>query len=397
MAIVDTGASPRYIITSERSPGRPRFWATAWVVMTAGKGWAANTLITRLRHIDNFYRHCDTKFGIDSLDSALGESNAARVHRMADDFYVGLTSNTKYTTTDVQSWDAVRGFVLYFARYWAIKDDSWRAVIGALKGTGRIRPPKRGCIKFARSLPDRTLTDLLAIAQPASIRNPIKSRAIQIRNWLILLLMLLCGLRRSEVLLLTVDSLKHDIEPKTGELQYWLDVTTTEDNTINDSRATRPSMKTANAHRQVPISYELASLVENYVADFRGDVAQHNFLLTSSTSKPLSAESVNKMLVDFSERLEPQALQRFRERTGGKQHISPHDLRHTCATVRYALFIATDSNRELAFQRMRAFFGWAIESDEPALYARAAIHDDLLKSWNDLFDKKVELLRQGIE
>ena len=74
----------------------------------------------------------------------------------------------------------------------------------------------------------------------------------------------------------------------------------------------------------------------------------------------------------------------FFERSGGKERISPHDLRHTCATARYSLFMAQDGNRELAFQRMRAFFGWSIKSEMPEHYARAAIQDDLLRTWNTL-------------
>ena len=39
----------------------------------------------------------------------------------------------------------------------------------------------------------------------------------------------------------------------------------------------------------------------------------------------------------------------------GKTNISPHDLRHTCATARYTMFMELNPDRELAIQRMRAF------------------------------------------
>lgn len=391
MTVLQTGANPPYVVTSPMYSCRPRFWATVWVFAIAGKGWSENTLKTRLRHIDRFYLHCDMKYGAEALDSAFGEADAVLVHRMVDDFYVGLTSNASYTTTDVQCWDAVRNFVLHFARYWAVRSEAWRAVLRAMNGTGRIRSPKRGRIKFGRALPEVTLRELLAVAEPGSNNNPFESLAVQVRNWLTVLLLLLCGLRRGEALLLTVDSLKQDLDLQSGEIKCWLDITTTED---EDERSTRPSIKTSDSHRQVPISADLASLFEQYVAEHRMDAGAHRFLLTAEGGHALSAESVNKMLVVLSGAIAPFSLERFKERTGGRKHISPHDLRHTCATVRYGLFLAASSDRDLAFQRLRAFFGWAIESDMPALYARAAIHDDLLKSWNDLFDRRVSALRR---
>jgi integrase len=207
---------------------------------------------------------------------------------------------------------------------------------------------------------------------------------------LVVLLLLLCGLRRGEALLLTVDSLKHDLDRQSGEVRYWLDVTTTDD---DDRRSSKPGIKTSESHRQVPISVDLASLIETYIAQHRSDDGEARYLLTAEDGVELSAESVNKLLAQLSAAIAPAALQRFTERTGGKKRISSHDLRHTCATVRYGLFIAADPDRELAFQRMRAFFGWAIESEMPAVYARAAIEDDLMKSWSDAFDKRVGVLR----
>ncbi|MGA4005821.1 tyrosine-type recombinase/integrase [Ralstonia nicotianae] len=309
---------------------------------------------------------------------------------MVNDFYVELTSDADYNFTDVQCWDAVRLFILHFARYWMVQDDAWRAVVAAMNGTGRIRDPERGRVKFIRALPDVTLAELLAVAEPGTDRNPFVSLSIQVRNWLVVLLLLLCGLRRGEALLLTVDSLKHDVDRQTGEVRYWLDVTTTDD---DDKRTSKPNIKTADSHRQIPISVDLASLIEQYVSEHRADNGSTRFLLTAEDGDELSAESVNKMLAAFSAAMTPQALQRFTERTGGKKRVSSHDLRHTCATVRYDVFMKANSDRELAFQRMRAFFGWAIESEMPALYARAAIEDDLMKTWSDVFDRRVGVLR----
>jgi hypothetical protein len=57
------------------------------------------------------------------------------------------------------------------------------------------------------------------------------------------------------------------------------------------------------------------------------------------------------------------------------------------------MFMARGKDRELALQRMRAFFGWSVKSSMPDHYARAAVHEDLMRTWNALFDNRVGLLR----
>jgi hypothetical protein len=192
------------------------------------------------------------------------------------------------------------------------------------------------------------------------------------------------------MLLLVIDSLKRDIEPSTGEITYWLDVTNTEE---EDERGYRPSIKTLDSHRQVPVSVDLAALYEHYVAEVRVD-GPSTFLLTSERGLALSAESVTKMFEKFTAALSETARERFKARTRGKRHVSPHDLRHTCATARYRLLMEVEGDRELTLQRMRAFFGWSVTSEMPELYAHAAIQDDLFRTWNDSFDERIASLRQ---
>lgn len=369
---------------------RPRLWATAWATGLSGPGLSRNTIGQRLRHLDAFYKFCDAKFGNDALDDAISDRNAVAAQLMLDAFYLELTANPGYTTTAVQCWGVVRAFIRAISVRRSSSDDSWMSLDSYLHAVRTIRQPSTSRFRFVRALPDVTLIDLLEVARPGSKRNPFTTPATQLRNWLIVNLLLLCGLRRGEMLLLTVASLKHDVDPSTGALVYWLDVTTTDD---EDDRSTRPSIKTRDSHRQVPVSQSLAAAYERYVTEARIDSARHGFLLTSRDSRPLSAESVNKALQVLTQRLSEHAVRRFQERTGHKRHLSPHDLRHTCASARFAMFLRQDGNRELALQRMRAFFGWSRTSDMPELYARAAIQDDLLRTWNDLFEQHVHAMR----
>lgn len=371
---------------------RPRLWATAWSLGFAGSRRAMSTLQSHLRHLDKLYLFCDEEFGADSLDEAISTGNASAAQLMMDAFFLELTTSSTYTTTHVQCWKTACGFVSSISLQRAGSDGAWMSLAAYLQAVRKMRRPDTSRFKFVRALPDLTLTALVNVAHPDSPSNPFRSEAGRVRAWLIVNLLLLCGLRRGEMLLLAVDALKHDVDPVTGAMTHWINVTTADDDV--DTRSTRPSIKTVQSHRQVPVSASLAALYQRYVEEARAGSQAHAYLLTSRSGEPLSAESVTKIMQQLTAATDPEALAAFRHRAGGKRHISPHDLRHTCATARFSMFMAADPIRELALQRMRAFFGWSPTSEMPEIYARAAIQDDLLRAWNDLFDQRLELLRR---
>lgn len=385
MPVIRTDALPSHVVTESSVLPRPRYWSTVWTLYE-GRDWADNTLTPRLRYLDRLYLFCDDRFGHHSLDSAFGDKDAKRLRNIFDEFFIELTSKQPRTSTDVACWDSASRFVHFFANHWAVSDPQWRSLQKVIPQAGAIRAPSKGRVKFTRALPDASLKDLFAIAEPGSQRNPYKTPAAQVRNWLLVLLMLLCGLRRGETLLLTLDSLKQELNMETGEIQYWLNVTDTpeEDDTYVDTRATRPSIKTNASYRHIPISEELAQLIERYISEYRVDSSKHRFLITSYVGAPLSAESVAKALREISLAMHPEALKQFRQRTD-KEVISSHDLRHTCACVRYVMFLS-DGDKDRTMTRMRVFFGWDINSNMPDTYARAAIQDDVKNSVAKTFD-----------
>lgn len=221
---------------------RPRLWATAWSTGFAGPGLSPNTVRLQLRHIDRLYTFCDDAFGADSLDEAISTGDAMATQLFLDAFFLELTSNPKYTTTHVQCWASTCSFIGVIALRRAIHEDAWMSLAGYLRAMRRIRRPTHSRFKFIRALPDVTLAALLNVADPHAEVNPFDSVAARLRAWLVLHLLLLCGLRRGELLLLSLDSLKHDVDATTGRLVYWLNVTTTGDEA--DTRSTRPSIKT---------------------------------------------------------------------------------------------------------------------------------------------------------
>lgn len=380
------------VVLVDPSCRRPRFWAAVWASSLATQSLKPATLKAQLRHIGALYELCDARHGRGTLDRALGTANLEAVRAMVMDFYLSLTDEEGRRGATTR-WEAVQGFLRTLGKQLGAHDPGWLSFVSYIDQFGKIRRPFDGKVRAARALPDVTLKDLLEVAHPEGERNPFVDEGVRWRNWLIVHLLLLCGLRRGEMLLLVLDSLKKDVDPATGEITYWLDVTNTEE---EDERAYRPSIKTIDSHRQVPVSADLAGLCEHYIAEVRVD-GPSAFLLTSERGLALSAESVTKMFEEFTAALSETARARFKTRTRGKRHVSPHDLRHTCATARYSLFMEVEANKELTLQRMRAFFGWSVTSEMPELYAHSAIADDLLRTWNDAFDKRVAKLREQLQ
>lgn len=370
----------------------PRFWATVWAFSLVNQSASLNTRKLKLRHLAIFYAFCDEKYGLDSLDDAISLRDAGAVQCMLEAFYLHVTATADRNTGDVQRWDVVRQFLQVHARHLATGSDEWSRLSSLLYSMGKLPRPRRGSFRFRRALPAATLRDLMEVANPASPRAAFRVESVRWRNWVIVNLLLLCGLRRGEAMLLQCDSLKSEVDHDTGEVVNWLDVTTCYD---FDPQSTAPGIKTESSHRQVPVSQGLADLYLLYLSDHRVEGADHPYLLTSQAGRPLSAESITKLFDKLSCALSDDARTAYFDRSGGKEHVSPHDMRHTCATARWVHFMAADKNRDLSLQRMRAFFGWSVTSNMPEHYARAAIQDDLMKGWADVFDSRMNVLRSA--
>jgi len=390
MTLVHTHAYPTCLVTVSSPVIRLRFWVTVWTLYE-GARLAESTLTMRLRHIDRFYVHCDERFGLDALDNALGDKDPARVLKLVESFYVLINSKKSRNTSDEQCWDAVSNFIHFFANQWAVRDAVWNNFKKAVALPGGIRSSVSAKIRFVRALPSPVLDDLFAKALPLASQNPFKEQSIQFRNWILVMLMVLYGLRRGETLLLTVDSLNQGLNLDTGELKFWLNVTNTGD---DDDRSTPPSIKTAASHRQIPISEEMAEAIENYISEFRVVTGDHRFLITERGGKALSVSSVDKTLRQLSLALSPSSLELFRSQTK-KRYISSHDLRHTCACIRYNLF-TTSEDAARTMENMCEFFGWEPNSNMPNKYSRGAIQGSLEKYGNETFEKTLSRYRTAV-
>lgn len=355
-----------------------------------GGSLAESTRIETLRHVDAFYLFCEKRLAPYTLDRVIGESNATKILDLIQAFYYEMGLRAQKSAYAAKRFDAVAKFITDIGTMRGHTSPVWREITRGCKNFEPLKSRKRGKVKFIRALPSATLADLLAVMNPEGDRNPATKNSIRYRNWLITNLLLLLGLRRGECLVLPVDALKSQVDVRTGEIRWWLDVT--EHRNDVDPRFTRPSIKTAQSRRQLPVSPSLAQLITAYIENWRGS-PEHEFLLTSREGKPLSSESVNSIFRNASLRLSTSATKEFRDRTGGKESVSPHDLRHTCAVVRLKQFLAQELSHDETMQRLRSFFGWSYKSIMPLHYAKAAFEERLAQVWGNAFDQHTNILR----
>jgi len=384
-------AKPRTVVLNPASL-MPRFWATAWFAYKAGKSWSATVEEAHCRGLFAFYEHCDARFGAGSLDAVLSDFDDAKLCDMVRTFHGRLSGEKNISTTTVRCWDTVRLFVSDILEIFSKNSCFDYATARFLEATGRMRQKVSKRVVSARALPSSTMHEVCQILDPDSHLNPRADPVVRLRNWLILHLFFRAGLRRGELLLLRVDSLFADVD-KTGKVIHWISVQTLEEEDEFyevDQRHSAPSLKNVEAFREVPADDELVAQWQEYLL-VRPD-GPTAFLFTANGQNGLSKESLDRLFQDVTRRLTPRALKAFRWRTK-KKYVSCHDFRHTCATVAYAHFQRTE-DRDTTFSRMRAFFGWAPESDMPAHYSRVAVKDDLIKNWDITFAKQLATLRE---
>jgi len=321
-------------------------------------------------------------FDFDGLEAALGG------------FLVSLRNSGRQTGADGEaSWSSSRTFlhdVLMHLHPQAERSTAeLQARINRLTRLykqitpSRPRPPAP-----IRALPAIVVEDLYRLFDPNSKDNPFRTPAIRWRNFLLFLMLLHLGLRRGEAAILRADAIKDDFEPETGEIKYWVNVDETEDEI--DPRYTAPGLKTRHSRRQLPVSREIIKTTDELVQNYRRGT-RHGFLFGSQKKKPLALRQIHRVFETVTSHLSDQALRSLRNR--GKDSVTAHDLRHTCAVYRLSRYLAQGNDLDQAVDKLRVFFGWSETSQMPRHYARAYFESALADVWHDNYDTFVETLR----
>ena len=219
-----------------------------------------------------------------------------------------------------------------------------------------------------KSLPDDLISYLRNTIIPSTKNvlntlNPWHRPSSQLRNYIIIKMLLEYGLRVGELLSLTINSIKPNLSGK----GYSLIITT--DLSQVDTRVKPASIKNNSSHRSLYLTELDYNLLELYIATQRG-LLEHAFVFTADrSSAPLSSKQVSNILKELEKSIHKQ------DPTYSKIHITPHSLRHTWATKSLKYFIENEGNdMELALDKLRNLGGWAINSSVPNYYAYRYIH-----------------------
>ncbi len=229
---------------------------------------------------------------------------------------------------------------------------------------------------------------LLEVMCPENTNNPFANKSLRLRNYIILLLGLELGLRRSEMLLIKLSDI------------HWhskkLSVVNLEDERI-DSRALAPQFKTH--ERMLQMSDDLIWALQEYIDTHRimtkgsPEAKKHPFLLVShrrNEGRPLSIKALDGVF--------PRVGKVARELA----HIHPHILRHDSVytmleSMREDLEKLTPEDRTTQVQKTLTWmFGWSPESNMPNLYGAKFWKEEADKAMKKRSDK-FKLVLKGVE
>jgi len=379
---------------------RPRYWACVWRTMFGGS-LKDNTIRKKLRAIDALYLHADAIFPTemkDALDDALNDLDSDRLETILESWFVSLINTPGTTHANNARWKVGRDFVTSMVTWIAKSDanDTLRKIESRLIQLsllyGQLHVEKRRNVQGIRALPASVVQALYELLDPNSSNNPFVRKATRWKIYVPFILMLHQGLRRGEALILPANSVKNAFDKRLNARRFWMNVDgVSDEDDLLDSRHSKPYLKNHNSRRQIPMSEFTARIVDTYASNFRGR-PNHSFLLNSQWNRPLSHERLTQAFAQVSKCLPENVLKELKDRTG-QDSISPHDLRHTCATIKLNQLLEMGFPMEEALQMMRAFFGWSRESSMPLHYAKAVFEDRLASVWNNAFDARVTLLR----
>jgi len=375
--------------------GFPRYWAAVWASFLPAD-LAPSTLRKKLSHIEGFYQHAEHSLGPGGLDDALASFDVDALSTALEAYFLTVRNRPPITRASEERWQAALQFVtgtlqrltrssMPLEQLDALNGKLMRhQLLNAHLHVGSNRQPER-----LRSLPSEVVEFLYETLDPESPANPFRGTASRRRVYIVFILLLHQGIRRSELLIFPADVIKSGFDRSLQQERFWMTVRYNEYE--DDPRYSTPRIKNANSIRQLPVSQPIALLVQEYVSNYRGR-ADHSFLINSQKREPLSTEAVTKMFQKIAASL-PRALQKLLRDHTGEESFSAHELRHTCAVVRLNQLLASGMEMTDALERMRVFFGWSRDSVEPLRYARAVFEDRLASVWNSKFDERVEVLR----
>ncbi|MDO3656104.1 site-specific integrase [Acinetobacter genomosp. 15BJ] len=214
--------------------------------------------------------------------------------------------------------------------------------------------------------------------------NPFSTKSHQLRNFLIVHLMMNYGLRVGELMLLTKRSIKKSLNSDS----YSLIITNTDDE--HDSRQRKPSIQNEQSYRVIKLDSMDYKFLRLYIEKIR-NFNDSDILFTSLRPpySPLSYSSINaifNMIEQAFRTLHPIYFDDIN--IDSIQKLTPHVCRHTWAYMtlafavkkyrndsKYTLNQSNDEIMQKALEDLRVLGGWSANSIMPNYYAKRFIVD----------------------
>jgi len=211
-----------------------------------------------------------------------------------------------------------------------------------------------------RSLTDTQLQIVRTLIRPDAVDNPFPER-VQLRNWLMIELLLETGMRRGELLKL------YTTDVNEGSQHAYVSINDREHDP-GDPRAEEPALKTHG--RTVGISAQLYEVYERYIQSERRPMRDgkpmklpYRYLFISDRGRPLSIRALSNVLDRLFMTIEL-------AHPGLLPTLSSHDFRHTFAD-RFLAYLVEQRGHDLerATDELRRVCGWSETSTMPRRYA----------------------------
>lgn len=227
------------------------------------------------------------------------------------------------------------------------------------KGFESRRPSSKGRNQVGREkgLTQEQEVALLEIVRPGSERNPFGDEVTQVRNQLMILLLLHLGIRSGELLNIRVS----DVDWSSNQI-----VIARRADEKKDPRRRQPLVKTLD--RRLPLKDTLVQAMHNYVIHFRRKVAgsrKHDYLLVTHKSGPTQGQPVSRSTL----------IKVINMVAGAKSNLASlhaHELRHTWNN-RFSEYMDTkvDSPTPEEQERQRSYLqGWKPDSGTASTYTK---------------------------
>lgn len=213
---------------------------------------------------------------------------------------------------------------------------------------------------------------LMDVIRPDSPENPWRNPDVRVRNRLFILMMLVLGARKGELLLTRIK----DVNFQSNEL-----LIRRFPDDPDDPRSYEPNTKTRD--RILPFEDDLAALIEDYILNVRNKApgaGRHEYLFTATgTGQPLSLAGITKVFKTLRNKI-----------SDLPNNLTSHVLRHTW-NDRFSEIMEQNNVSEAEEKKLRAYLmGWSEFSGMAATYTKRHVRKKANEASLELQKKLME-------